>query len=119
MPNTSSASEPIAMPTAMAITTSSDGSFDDTTRNSTSSPTHGHSTRRHWCDSQGVATMTRATAEAISGDVGNDVRRELDDAVGVGVDAGDDALVGQELGEQLHGRAWPRPPANSSMSAGR
>ena len=73
MPNTSSASEPIAMPTAMAITMSSDGSFDDTIRKSTSSPTQGHSTRRHWCDSQGVATMTRATAEAISGEVGNDV----------------------------------------------
>ena len=60
------------MPTAMAITTSSDGSFDDTTRNRTSRPTHGHSTRRHWWDNQGVAAMTRATAEAISGDVGND-----------------------------------------------
>ena len=61
------------MPTAMAITTSRDDSFDDTMRKSTSRPTLVHRTRRHCCDSQGVEMMTRATADAMSGDVGNDV----------------------------------------------
>ena len=61
----------------------------------------------------GVATMTSATAEAIKRRGRERRGGQLDDALGVGVDAGDDALVGQELGEQLHGHrgARPRPSA--------
>ena len=69
VPNASSVSEPTAMPTAMATTMSSGGSLDDTTRNTTSRATPDHSTRRHCWDSQGAATITRATAAAISGEV--------------------------------------------------
>ncbi len=59
------------MPTAIATTTSSGGSLDETTRNSTSSAIPDHSTRRHCCDTQGAAMITRATAAAMSGDVAN------------------------------------------------
>src|SRR5262245_51848323 len=57
------------MHTAMAMTMSSGGSLDDTMRNTTSRPTPDHRTRRHCCDTDGVAMMTRATAAAMRGEV--------------------------------------------------
>src|SRR5262245_37168045 len=69
VPNASSASDPTAMPTAIATTMSSGASVEDTTRNTTRITTPLQNTRRHCCETQGAAMITRATAAAISGEV--------------------------------------------------
>ena len=97
------------MPTAMATTMSRGGSLDDTTRNTTSSATPDHSTRRHCWDSQGPAMMTSATAAAMSREVAMAGSVSSTTRSVAGSTAAMTPCEAEELGQPGHGQARHGP----------